>query len=207
MGSMTNISTVLVPLTGAINPYTPIKAPTNQRYAYGAWVYVNNLNPNNNTIISRNNNFSLYIQPDAPQLNCDFKMKTGPIETTVITTNFPLQRWCFIVVSVDGQFVDYYLNGKLVKSEKKKGMLAPPPDVGTGLSLGNSVGDVFKRIGTFVPFDAYLGKVIHWQSPVDPQTAWSTYLNGNGVSNRVFPYHANLTFSKDNAVTGSYNLF
>ena len=206
MGSMTHVSTVLVPLSSAITPYTPLKSATNTRYAYGAWVYVNNLNPNNNTVITRNHNFRLYVTPNAPQLQCDFIMKNGTTQQTIITNNFPMQRWCFIIVSVDNQFVDYYLNGKLVKSEKKQMMMMMPPDAGTGLTLGNSPKDSFVNM-PFVPFDAYLGKVIHWQTPVDPQTAWTTYLNGNGVSNKIFPYHANLSFIKDNVTTGTYSLF
>lgn len=198
--SVLNLNTVVV-------PYTKLASPANVRYAFGVWVYVNNLGPNN-TILSRPssstyataaNNFKLYLDATTPTLYCYIQnsdaTKTQP---TAITNNFPIQRWCFIVVSVDGQFIDYYLNGKLIKSEKKSTILATPPDGNTPLYLGNT---------PFLPFDAYLGRVIRWSSPVDPQTAWDTYLSGNGVSSSVTPYHANLSIMKDHVTTSTYKLW
>ena len=103
-----------------------------------------------------------------------------------------------IIDNILNQFIDYYLNGKLIKSEKKSTILATPPDGNTPLYLGNT---------PFLPFDAYLGRVIRWSSPVDPQTAWDTYLSGNGVSSSVTPYHANLSIMKDHVTTSTYKLW
>ena len=183
-----------------IQGYDKIDAPQNVRYAYGVWIYVNNLNDINNTIISRDQNFRFYIEPKSPVLHCDLVMKDGTTQTTAITNNFPIQKWCHIVVSVDNQFIDYYLNGKLIKSEKKQIMLKTPPAVNVPLYLGNS------GYTPFIPFDAYLGKVIRWTTPIDPQTAWNEYLKGNGVSS-MMPYHANISFLKDNVTTSTYSLW
>ena len=183
-----------------IQGYDKIDAPQNVRYAYGVWIYVNNLNDINNTVISRDQNFRIYIEPKSPILHCELVMKDGTTQTTAITNNLPIQKWCHIVVSVDNQFIDYYLNGKLIKSEKKQTMLKTPPSVNVPLYLGNS------GYTPFIPFDAYLGKVIRWTTPVDPQTAWNEYLKGNGVSS-MMPYHANISFLKDNVTTSTYSLW
>jgi len=36
----------------------------------------------------------------------------------LITNNYPIQKWCYIVISVDNNFIDCYLDGKLVLSQK-----------------------------------------------------------------------------------------
>jgi hypothetical protein len=127
----------------------------------------------------------------------------GTSQSTIITNNFPVQRWCFVLVSVDGQFIDYYINGKLVRSEKKQSNtpLAIPSSDSSAypVILGNPSGTP--------PFDAYLAKIIHWSAPVDPQTAWSTYLSGNGLVNTLMPYHANLAFIKNDVTTSTYQLW
>lgn len=203
--TITYINSTIVNLNSAVAPYSKLDAPKNVRYAYGVWVYVNNLGPSN-TIICRptsnsatTKNFNLYLDTTTPTLYC-YIQNTDATKTqaTAITNNFPIQRWCFIIVSVDGQFIDYYINGKLVKSEKKSTILASPPDGNTPLYLGNS---------PFQPFDAYLGRVIRWSSAIDPQTAWDTYLSGNGTSNSISPYHANLSIVKDNVTTSTYKLW
>ena len=199
--TITYVNSTMLNLNAAVTPYSKLALPTSARYAYGAWIYVNNLGVKN-MIISRpstsGNNISLYLDPTSPTLYCDLQMNDNSVQTTPITNNFPIQRWCFIIVSVDGQFVDYYLNGKLIKSEKKTLMMATPPDVNTPLYLGNN---------PFIPFDAYLGRVIQWTNPIDPQTAWTTYLNGNGLSSNISPYHANLSFIKDNVTSSTYQLW
>lgn len=102
-------------------------------YAYGIWVYVNNLNSNTNinenTILERNGNIKLTLDVKKPALYCTIQDGTPTGSKTTVTPNFPLQKWVQIIVSVDGQFVDYYLNGKLIKSEKKTTPLKAPIDI------------------------------------------------------------------------------
>ena len=38
----------------------------------------------------------------------------------IITDNFPLQKWVCIGLSVDSQFVDGYIDGKLIRSQRFK---------------------------------------------------------------------------------------
>jgi hypothetical protein len=107
-----------------VTQITDIQSPTSTRYAYGIWVYINSWDINaNKTIFSRNNNLILYLDKSSPTLKLDMFMSnstpTTPVkETLTITDNFPIQKWCYIIVSVDNQFVDVYMDGKLVKSKR-----------------------------------------------------------------------------------------
>ena len=101
-------------------PITSLNSPTNTRYGYGIWVYVNSWNNQNDKIIfSRDKNIKLRLDKSKPSLYCDITMSDGTTESkTLITDNFPLQKWVFVIVSVDNQFLDCYLDGKLVKSTR-----------------------------------------------------------------------------------------
>jgi hypothetical protein len=107
-------------LNATVPPITSINNPTNTRYAYGIWVYVNSWNSTTEKVIfSRNNNIRLRLDNTKPTLYCEVTMNDGStIHRTTITDNFPLQKWVFIIVSVDNQFLDCYLDGKLVKSTR-----------------------------------------------------------------------------------------
>lgn len=114
-----------------------------------------------------------------------------PKMTMNITNNFPLQKWVCVGVSVDNQFVDAYLDGKLVKSKRfytsttrtatrpvTTTMPKTPPDAtASPVYLGNS-----ETGQTFAPFDAFIAEFKRWSAPIDPQSAWDTYLAGNGTN-------------------------
>lgn len=191
---------------------TNIPQPQNANYAYGVWIYVNNLNSTGNVIFSRANNIVLYLDKNSPTLYCDIQTKDASKTTaTMITNNFPVQKWCYIIVSVDGQFIDYYINGKLVKSEKKVDAIAIPHDATAApINLGNSGSPAPKQYGTISAgaFDAYLSKFQRWTNPIDPQTAWTSYLAGNGQSTfSLSQYNANVTILKNQVQQSQYSLF
>lgn len=180
-----------------VPPITNINGPRNTRYGYSIWVYVNTWTNNSaKTIFSRPNNIKLYLDEDSPTLKLDMTMNgtldattgMGPVETMTITTNFPLQKWVCIAISVDNQFVDAYLEGKLVKSQRfytsttsnevvTTTIPAIPPDATSSpIYLGNNGN------GAFVPFDAFTAEFKRWSVPIDPESAWNTYLAGNGTN-------------------------
>lgn len=169
-------------LSIAIPPITKITSPKNTRYGHSVWLYVNTWDNNaNKTILSRDNHFRLYLDKSSPILKLDVHMNDGSDETMVITNNFPLQKWVNILVSMDNQFADAYIDGKLVRSQrfyKQVDNLSgvspiPSPDKEVALYLGN------KEASTF---DAYATLLKRWTEPVDPKTAWDNYMKGNGSS-------------------------
>jgi len=88
----------------------------------------------------------------------------------IITSNFPIQSWAQIIISVNGNIVDIYLNGRLVLSETYN--VYTPPVSKTPVQLGgNNV------------FDATVSRFVRWSNmAVDPQAAMASYLSGNGIS-------------------------
>jgi hypothetical protein len=154
----------------------------------------------------------------------------------LITDNYPIQKWCYIVISVDSAFIDCYLDGKLVLSQKtylpnpvpgaQNQNLYPamPPDIGQSSSSnsGNSTGSGANVIlggidgggvttPTYTNFDAVVNKFMRWSSPVNPQIVWDTYIAGNGSSNGLLSsfsaYNAKLDILKNHAAYTSFTLF
>ena len=185
-GTVTNL-TQTANLNAPVPPITKIEGATNTRYGYSIWVYVKTWsNTGTKTIFSRNNNLKLYLDTTSPSLKLDMTMNRQPtIQTMTITDNFPLQKWVCIALSVDNQFVDAYLDGKLVKSQRfyksttsgtpaatVTSMPATPPAQTIAINLGNAAGG----------FDAFVAEFKRWTVPIDPQNAWDTYLAGNGTN-------------------------
>lgn len=185
-GTVTNL-TQTASLNGPVPPITTIEGARNTRYGYSIWIYVKTWsNTGIKTIFSRANNLNLYLDTTSPSLKLDMTMNGTPsIQTMTITDNFPLQKWVCIALSVDNQFVDAYLDGKLVKSQRfytstttgtppatVTTMPATPPAQTTGITLGNTLGG----------FDAFIAEFKRWTVPIDPQSALDTYLAGNGTN-------------------------
>jgi hypothetical protein len=197
-------------------PGITVTNPQATRYAYSIWIYVNSWTAGvNHTIFSRDGNMKLYLDQNAPILYLDMIMNNNKINTMSITDNFPLQKWVHIIISVDNQFVDAYLNGKLIQSMRffttvktnnvnTSIMPAIPPSADKLIFVGNSA------VTPFTAWDAYSTLFKHWSSgPVDPQTAWTTYLSGNGKSilSSLGNYGANIQILKNNVQSSSLVLF
>lgn len=189
---------------------------TSVQYAYGIWIYVNSWTPgsiagstNKNKIIfsrapdlsKRANNYStcLYLDDVSPTLYLDIT-QTGTTTTPPITisSNFPIQKWCYVAFSVNNQYVDCYLDGKLVKSVYLSGPLKPI-DTNGGIFLGSSTAN-----------DIYLNRFYHWANPLTPQDVWSNYLSGNGsnpLSALTNTIGFGFAFYRDNVESSTFRLF
>lgn len=180
--------------------YSTLASRDSKRYAYGVWIYVNSWNSTNEkTIISRGTStpdFKLVIGKTIPTLTCTIGKDTST-ETDdtafIITDNFPLQKWTCVVVSIDSQIVDYYLDGKIVKSRK----LPYVPKV----SKSNI------EIGDKTYPDIFLASLNRWPIPMDPQTAWNNYLQGTGISNTSTGTNLKLSVLQDNITQKTFSLY
>ena len=226
---LTNTATTIKPsadLTQSIPTITgkSLTSATNVSYGYGIWVYVQNWDNNEQkTIFYRPNNIELYLDKRKPTLYCDITLNNStdvkPSKKTIeITNSFPLQKWVYIIVSVDNQFVDCYLDGKLVKSQQivtPESPAQPKNAEDAPLYLGNTgnpgkysanpSGVTFKNgvdgVSTGSGWNANVLLFTRWTKPVDPQTAWSWYMKGNGKSRygSLFgSYGVNYSILKDN---------
>jgi hypothetical protein len=187
-------------LKGSNTPITALSAPQSTRYAYGIWVYINTWSPNvAKTIFSRANNIDLYLDSDKATLKCKITQspEPNPPQIITITDNFPIQKWVCVVISADGQFIDCYLDGKLMNSNKLKNPPKTPDSTGTApVVLGSG-------------FDAYVAGFTSWSGPIGPQEAWNSYLSGNGgnsVSRMFTSYNIDVSVMKDNVQQSKFTL-
>ena len=218
---LTNTASTLNPtadFTKAIPTITgdTLRGATNLTYAHGIWLYVQNWDPSaQKTIFYRPNNIKLYLDQNTPTLKCDITVTSGPPKTITITNSFPLQKWVYIIISVDNQFVDCYLDGKLVISQQVVTPKQPVDSTTSPLYLGNSgtpnfaAGTPGVSIGSGWSANALL--FTRWTTAVDPQTAWEWYMKGNGKSSfgSMFgSYGVNYSVLKDNiAIVNNQPLF
>ena len=180
-----------------------ISSGTSPIYSYGLWLYVNTWSTGEKTIIRRQNktdstknDIRLYLDSTTPTLKCDFYTDystSTPLETVIITNNFPIQKWVYIIVSADNRIVDTYLDGKLITSQQLNGTATV------------TEGDIY--LGKF---DAYLANFQNWKTAMDPQTAWKTYMSGNGgtaINNMFKSYGLDFSLKKDNVEQYKLNVF
>ncbi len=168
-----------------------IPSPTSQRYYYEAWVYLTDapsvtftegtsvaLTASTNGYIigrinSTKNDLALSVFKDQ---NNNYKLciivgtisnsstTTTPYE---VTSDFPTNKWVYLVMNVDNKLVEVYVNGKLVKTimttvDGARAAGTEPIVIGGG-GLGG-----------------YITRAIRKPETIDPTKVWNNYLQGNG---------------------------
>jgi hypothetical protein len=171
-----------------------LPSPQASRYSYGLWIYVNTWSTTNEKkIISRGDDFVLSLDKTSPTLKCKFKLNGKPSsKEIVITNNFPIQKWTYVIVSVDNQIVDCYLDGKLVLSTKLANL---PVTSSADISIGDKT-----------TTDIFLSMINRWTYPMDPQTAWNNYLRGNGYT-KSSSYNLKLSVLQDDIEQAKFAVF
>jgi hypothetical protein len=193
-------------------------------YYYCIWIYVNNLNappinpkgqtfnssqlsgsaktlPNNIFYLMDSNN-NMYLSLD---VNVDGSLSTNlqlgaagnnKLVEYQISPNFPLQRWEYVVISVNQTYLDLYLDGKLIKS-------ASLPNIPTIPTVnGNTPTSVYFGDG-----DIYIAGFQRISNSMDPQTAWNNYMKGSGVNPNMTNYGLTMTLSKNSTPQSTVTLF
>ena len=185
---------------GSNKPITTINSGQSTRYAYGIWIYVNTWDKTSEkTIFQRAENIRLYLDKTKPSLLCEIiQDPPATLQSSIlITDNFPVQKWVYVIISSDDRIVDFYIDGKMVNSTKLENPPKAPASPATApITLGNG-------------FDAYIAGLTNWNGPLGPQEAWDNYMKGNGsaISKYINAYGVNLSITKDNVEQSKYQLF
>lgn len=172
-----------------------ITNPTSILYSFGTWVYVNNfsncrlLTYTTSANVSDSTLFTLILGRDRtigsnnkPQLTALIRGKgqnnQDVNKNVIISTNFPIQKWVHVLVSVDTTFIDCYLDGKLIISNPltPNDQIINSPTQTPYITFQNSGSNSNPSP------DIYLAKLTRWDYPLDPQTVWSEYSSGTGLS-------------------------
>ena len=178
---------------------TTLNSGKSSRYAYGIWVFVNTWNTTGEKVIfQRDGNIKVYLGKTQPSLFV--KITESPDITgddILLTDNFPVQTWTYVVVSGDDRIIDCYLDGKLVTSTKLKNAPSQPGDPSSApVKLGKG-------------WDAYVAGFQNWSGPVGPQEVWDAYIAGNGsvLAQYFSNYGMTLTVTKNNVDQSKYTIF
>jgi hypothetical protein len=185
-------------------PTKDIVNPLSTRFAYSIWIYVNTWKlPSNGEVIKsffyRSKEVGLAFDKTKPILYCYFNNDAGLKDnndaknTIIISNNFPIQTWTNVILNVDNNYLDIYINGQLINS-----VILPKqyqPQTNTDITLiGNST-------------DIYLANIKRWGVSINPQTAYYDYLNGlQKLPKDSSSYNFKLSLLKDNNLINSLKL-
>ena len=203
-------------------------------YSFSMWVYVSNWNVNygeqkNILAISSEdpsvpyvfhvaldntrNDLNIYVDytnPNGMTMTDSSGNPGAPMSTQFCkVSNFPIQSWVNISISVYNRAVDIYIDGKLVKT-------CPLPNVASPIGAGSTIfiGGVASSVGTsrsLTGFEGHIASVIYNPDVISPQEAWNIYARGYsntgfGFGNLFQRYKLQFAFLKDNSVVSSLTI-
>jgi hypothetical protein len=194
-------------------------------YSFSVWTYISDWSGNygkSKNIISIQKPpivggdpatlFQLSLDATKNDLNIyvrDASSKTKNITCGV--TNFPVQAWVNISISVYNRAVDVYIDGKLVRTCSLNNV-AEPINAGSTIYIGGGGGDnKCPGGGELLGFTGYIASVLYNPDVISPQDAWNTYARGYNNSpfglNSLFQrYKLEFAFLKDNNVIKSFKI-
>jgi hypothetical protein len=132
---------------------------------------------------------------------------TANVTTTYQTCtirNIKLQKWVNITMSIYGNTVDLYLDGKLVKTCVLTAMPVAP--LTTDLYVGGSIGVSGSTDGDLV---GYISNVLYKNDYFTPEDAWDIYsagYGGAGMFDFANRYKLNFSITKENQTVGQISL-
>jgi hypothetical protein len=184
-----------------------MKTPNSTRYYYECWVFVESNFPtdSSNVIFNRGKYLSLVLTGSTLSLYTGGTVNGDGIynisdagaygaEIAKITTSFPFQKWVQIIISVDGNLVDIYLDGKLIKTFTGASIAT---DSTTDITVGNKY-----TVGKLNQFS-------YWPNTMDPQSAWNKYIQGNGqygFGNYFNKFKVDMALSRNNEQLFNFSL-
>jgi len=208
-----------VPKPSSIQPKIEAGAidnPGSSRYFYEGWIYINSNMPvqTENVLFNRSNNFivtllgsTLNVFVNADSTNgvgassgvFDPSPKSPPppsssnLTPLISVNNFPFQKWAQLVINVDGNTVDLYIDGKFVQSKTSESMLTT--NTTDPITYGNQYTS---------------GSITRFRRPavsINPQGVWNSYMNGSGQNTSISSSHLNLQVTKNNVVKINQRIF
>ena len=202
-------------------------------YSFSTWVYISDWSgsyglPKNIITIRKPalvggapNLFRLYLDPTRNDLHIYVKdvassstssSTSQESKSTCSVTNFPVQSWVNISISVYNRAVDVYIDGKLVKTCALPNV-AEAIDAGSTIYIGGggSSGSGCSGGNDLVGFTGYIASVLYNPQIISPQDAWNTYSRGYsnsplGMDNFFQRYKLQFAFLKDNNVIKSFKI-
>lgn len=185
-------------------PAIPVKDiidSQSQLYSFETWVYINQYDGIGKELFYKGDeearNIEVSITGASPTLIVKYLTNESTQKSLTVTDNFPIQTWVHVIVSVDSNYIDVYVNGKLTKSIKESAGIKMPADAEI-------------KFGDWGSNKCSLAKFYRRTYAIDPASAWTLYNDGNG-SNSFSKYLGSLgmdvTLKKDSIEYSKLNIF
>ncbi len=187
----------ILDLKTSVTAITPdnISKPTSPNYYYSTWVYVNIWDSSPKTLFTYDNQ-SLTLGSTTQELKFNYYGSSSS-QYVLITSTFPIQKWVHVAISKSGNVLDFYLDGKLIKSYQPNSIDLPAS--GSSITFGSSE-----------KHDIFLAKFQRSPSALNPRSAWNMYLLGPGTGVPMgsdYNYNITMSVTKDSIVQKTYKLF
>ena len=186
--------------------YEKLINPNAITYSYQAWIYLSSPTATPTKIFHRgsSDNGNSEFEVDISGQELILKAGTGsaaPTQIMTIITNFPVQKWTYLVVNVSNlSTFEAYINGKLAKT--------------VNVSSGNSLVPSSKTSSLYIGHTSldggYVTKFTRLPKVLDAKVIWETYLSGNGLSSflaTLMPYGLNMSISNGEDVVRVVNMW
>ena len=188
----------------------------NNNYGYSVWLYVDAWRTSgklliNNNIITRTDSssvplFQMYLDDDQNNLNVVLRGNSTPCTIR----NVLLQKWINLTMSVYGNTVDLYLDGKLVRTcilQTMPPSLSSTDDlfIGGGYNLDSS-NRVSPQDGDL---EGFISNVVYKSDYIAPEEAWNIYsqgYSGAGMFNFLHSYRLNFSITNNNQTVGQFSI-
>ena len=188
--------------------YDKLNDPVSKIYSFAAWMFLTGQTQSNSGGYIMNRSDVLHPN-DPTRMNIGLFVNGTTLSVYggntsnalfTVTNQIPLQKWIYVVVNVNGDLVEVYLNGKIVKTvQLTSGKLTGTFSATRSLIIGST------------NIQGYMTQFIMVSTLLDASTVWKNYLNGNGVGNQFLsyfmPYNINMTVSKDDVVQRQLSIF
>jgi hypothetical protein len=153
------------------------------------------------------NDLNIYVEPANPESPAKTTDNIyNSIPATCSVTNFPLQTWVNISVSVYNRAIDVYIDGKLIKTCSMTTVASPISTSSTIYIGGNKTPDNNQVPG----FSGFIASVVYSPDVFSPKEVWDIYSRGYTNSafdlNALKRYKLELAFLKDNSVLKSFSI-
>jgi len=181
---------------------TEIDAPASIRYFYEAWIYIDSNMPVDkfHILFNRSTDFvvslkgsSLYMHSIGGKIDAGEYVPDASSVSFEITKQFPFQKWCHLVLNVDGPRIDAYIDGKLFRS-KDMGVALPVSST-AAITVGNK-----RTEGKITRFRRTGGNI-------SPEGVYTSYMVGSGESMSASDYGVSVGFMKNDTVRREIKLF
>ena len=185
-------------------------------YGYSVWLYIDAWRTNgtstiNKNILTRTNSnvplFQLHL--DNNQNNLMLVMNST--DKPCMIRNVSLQKWINITMSVYGNTVDLYLDGKLVRTCVMTSMpasLSSTDDlyIGGGYNMDSTTNIITGEDGDL---QGFISNVVYNADYFSPEQAWNIYsagYSGAGMFNFLHSYKLNFSITNNNQTLGQFSI-